>query len=129
MIGSGTGRHAFAAGLNPGTEQVKVIEIVAPVIETLRTYTAAGGRSGVDELLSSKRFDVTVADGRHSLALDPVRYDVIEADAILPKTAASPALNSREFFEQVRAKLAAGDSTCNGRRPKLGRDIRSVFPT
>jgi len=108
VIGSGTGGTPYAAGLNPATEKVKVIEIVAPVIETLKTYTASGGKSGVDELLSGKRFDVTVADGRHSLALDPVRYDVIEADAILPKTALSGLLNSREFFEQVRTKLAPG---------------------
>lgn len=108
VIGSGTGGTPYAAGLNPATEKVKVIEIVAPVIETLKTYTASGGKSGVDALLSGKRFDVTVADGRHSLALDPVRYDVIEADAILPKTALSGLLNSREFFEQVRTKLAPG---------------------
>jgi spermidine synthase len=129
VIGSGTGGTPFAAGLNPGTEQVKVIEIVAPVIETLRSYTAAGGRSGVDELLSSKRFDVTVADGRHSLALDPVRYDVIEADAILPKTALSGLLNSREFFEQVRAKLAAGGLYVQWAPTERSvATFRSVFP-
>ena len=35
-------------------------------------------------------------------------YDVIEADAILPKTALSGLLNSQEFFRQVRSKLAPG---------------------
>ncbi len=58
VIGSGTGGTPYAAGLNPATEKVKVIEIVAPVIETLKSYTAHGGKSGVDELLSSKRFEV-----------------------------------------------------------------------
>ena len=129
VIGSGTGGTPYAAGLNPATEQVKVIEIVAPVIETLKTYTAAGGKSGVDELLSSKRFDVTVADGRHSLALDPVRYDVIEADAILPKTALSGLLNSREFFEQVRTKLAPGGIYVQWAPTERSvATFRSVFP-
>lgn len=129
VIGSGTGGTPYAAGLNPATEQVKVIEIVAPVIETLKTYTAAGGRSGVDELLSSRRFDVTVADGRHSLALDPVRYDVIEADAILPKTALSGLLNSREFFEQVRTKLAPGGIYVQWAPTERSvATFRSVFP-
>jgi len=45
VIGSGTGGTPYAAGLNPATEKVKVIEIVAPVIETLKSYTAAGGKS------------------------------------------------------------------------------------
>jgi spermidine synthase len=129
VIGSGTGGTPYAAGLNPATEKVKVIEIVAPVIETLKSYTAAGGKSGVDELLSSKRFDVTVADGRHSLALDPVRYDVIEADAILPKTALSGLLNSREFFEQVRAKLAPGGIYVQWAPTERSvATFRSVFP-
>jgi spermidine synthase len=129
VIGSGTGGTPYAAGLNPATEKVKVIEIVAPVIETLKTYNAGGGKSGVDALLSSKRFDVTVADGRHSLALDPVRYDVIEADAILPKTALSGLLNSREFFEQVRAKLAPGGIYVQWAPTERSvATFRSVFP-
>ncbi len=129
VIGSGTGGTPYAAGLNPATEKVKVIEIVAPVIETLKTYTASGGKSGVDELLSGKRFDVTVADGRHSLALDPVRYDVIEADAILPKTALSGLLNSREFFEQVRTKLAPGGIYVQWAPTERSVEtFRSVFP-
>ena len=129
VIGSGTGGTPYAAGLNPATEKVKVIEIVAPVIETLKSYIAAGGKSGVDELLSSRRFDVTVADGRHSLALDPVRYDVIEADAILPKTALSGLLNSREFFEQVRARLAPGGIYVQWAPTERSvATFRSVFP-
>jgi len=129
VIGSGTGGTPYAAGLNPATDKVKVIEIVAPVIETLKTYTASGGKSGVDELLSGKRFDVTVADGRHSLALDPVRYDVIEADAILPKTALSGLLNSREFFEQVRTKLAPGGIYVQWAPTERSvATFRSVFP-
>lgn len=129
VIGSGTGGTPYAAGLNPATGTVKVIEIVAPVIETLKTYTTAGGKSGVDELLSGKRFNVTVADGRHSLALDPVRYDVIEADAILPKTALSGLLNSREFFEQVRTKLAPGGIYVQWAPTERSVEtFRSVFP-
>lgn len=129
VIGSGTGGTPYAAGLNPATVKVKVIEIVAPVIETLKTYIAAGGKSGVDELLSGKRFDVTVADGRHALALDPTRYDVIEADAILPKSALSGLLNSREFFEQVQAKLAPGGIYVQWAPTERSvATFRSVFP-
>ena len=36
VIGSGTGGTPYAAGLHPGTERVRVIEIVAPVIATLQ---------------------------------------------------------------------------------------------
>ena len=108
VIGSGTGGTPYAAGLHPGTERVRVIEIVAPVIDTLRRYLDRKGRSGVDSLLTNPKFEIVVADGRHALALDPTRYDVIEADAILPKTALSGLLNSQEFFRQVTVEAGAG---------------------
>lgn len=75
VIGSGTGGTPYAAGLHPGTERVRVIEIVAPVIDTLRRYFHAEGQSGVDSLLSNPKFELVIADGRHSLALDPGKYD------------------------------------------------------
>src|SRR6185369_14320238 len=101
VIGSGTGGTAYAAGVRPETEHVRVFEIVAPVVMTLRRFAAGGGGSGIDELLAGAKFEVVVADGRHALALEDRRYDVIEADAILPKTALSGLLNSQEFFRQV----------------------------
>ena len=67
VIGSGTGGTPYAAGLHPGTEQVRVIEIVAPVIDTLRRYLDGKGQSGVDSLLTNPKFEVVVADGRHAL--------------------------------------------------------------
>lgn len=129
VIGSGTGGTPYAAGLHPATEKVRVIEIVAPVIQTLRRYLALGGHSGVDELLDSKRFEVVVADGRHALTLDPTLYDVIEADAILPKTALSGLLNSQEFFRQVRAKLAPGGIYVQWAPTERSIEtFRSIFP-
>jgi spermidine synthase len=44
VIGSGTGGTPYAAGLHPGTERVRVIEIVAPVIDTLRRYLGNKGK-------------------------------------------------------------------------------------
>jgi len=129
VIGSGTGGTPYAAGLNPATDKVRVIEIVEPVITILRDCAYRGGCAGVNELLSNPRFEVVVADGRHALALDPTRYDVIEADAILPKSALSGLLNSREFFEQVRAKLAPGGVYVQWAPTERSvATFRSVFP-
>ncbi|HYD07904.1 MAG TPA: hypothetical protein VEC60_19370, partial [Reyranella sp.] len=108
VIGSGTGGTPYAAGAHPATERVRVIEIVEPVIATLKRFAAEGGTSGVDRMLSGGKYEIVVADGRHALALDGSKYDVIEADAILPKSTLSGLLNSQEFFEEVRSKLAPG---------------------
>ena len=131
MVGSGTGGTPYAAGLHPSTERVRVIEIVAPVIETLRRYVNDKGQSGVgvDSLLTNPKFEIVVADGRHTLALDPTRYDVIEADAILPKSALSGLLYSQEFFRQVRSKLAPGGIYVQwAPTERTVETFRSVFP-
>jgi spermidine synthase len=129
VIGSGTGGTPYAAGLHPATERVRVIEIVAPVVDTLLDYVAAGGRSGVDALLSNARFELIIADGRHALALDRTLYDVIEADAILPKTSLSGLLNSQEFFRQVRSRLAPGGIYVQwAPTDRAIETFRSVFP-
>jgi len=129
VIGSGTGGTPYAAGLHPMTERVRVVEIVAPVIATLRDYVDRGGRSGVESLLENPKFELVVADGRHALALDAARYDVIEADAILPKTALSGLLNSQEFFRQVRTKLApAGIYVQWAPTERSIATFRSIFP-
>ena len=129
VIGSGTGGTPYSAGLHPATEKVRVIEIVAPVIETLRIYVGQGGKSGVESLLANPKFEIVVADGRHALTLDTTRYDVIEADAILPKSALSGLLNSQEFFRQVRAKLAPGGLYVQWAPTERSIEtFRSVFP-
>jgi len=129
VIGSGTGGTPYAAGLHPSTDRVRVIEIVAPVIDTLRRYLGDKGKSGVDGLLGNPKFEVVIADGRHSLALDPTKYDVIEADAILPKTGLSGLLNSQEFFRQVQSKLAPGGIYVQwAPTERTIETFRSVFP-
>ena len=129
VIGSGTGGTPYAAGLRPDTDRVRVIEIVKPVMDTLQRYRESNPGSGVDRLLGTPKFDIVVADGRHTLALDDGKWDVIEADAILPKTGLSGLLNSREFFEQVRSRLAPGGLYVQwAPTDRTVATFRSVFP-
>ena len=93
-----------ASGDAPGA----AIEIAAPVADVVRQASAEGRDGGIGALLAEARVEVTIADGRHTLLVDQTKYDVIEADAILPKSSLSGLLYSREFFEQVRARLKPG---------------------
>jgi spermidine synthase len=63
---------------------------------------------GVRRMLSDKRSEFVVGDGRHDLMISDERFDVIEADALLPKTGNSGLLYSHEFFELVRSRLKPG---------------------
>ena len=129
VIGSGTGGTPYAAGLRPDTERVRVVEIVKPVMDSLQRYREGNPGSAVDRLLGTPKFEIVVADGRHTLALDGGKWDVIEADAILPKTGLSGLLNSREFFEQVRSRLAPGGLYVQWAPTDRTVDtFRSVFP-
>src|SRR6478672_6436387 len=129
VIGLGIGGTPYAAGLHPLIERVRVVEIVAPVLAILRGYLGHGGQSGVDRILSDPKFEVVLGDGRHALALDAERYDVIEADAIRPKTALSGLLYSQEFMRQVQAKLAPGGIYVQwAPTERTIETFRSVFP-
>jgi spermidine synthase len=108
VVGVGAGGTPYAAGANPATETVRAVEIVAPVLDLIDRFAAADGRFGMKRLKEDPRFDIVVGDGRHDLFLAGRAYDVIEADAILPHTAHSGLLYSREYFEKVREHLAPG---------------------
>ncbi|MBX3497881.1 MAG: fused MFS/spermidine synthase [Alphaproteobacteria bacterium] len=129
VIGSGSGGTPYSAGVNPATERVRAIEIVEPVVDSLRIFVASGGRIGIDRLLSAKRFDFHIGDGRHALAVDTTRYHVIEADAILPKSSLSGLLYSVEFFQQVKARLEPGGLYVQwAPTDRSVATFRSVFP-
>jgi hypothetical protein len=117
VIGVGSGGTPFGAGVRPETRTVLAIELVSPVYDVLRRYLAeeagkpgrsAEARAGIGRMFSDPRFKLVVGDGRHLLYTDDRKWDVIEADAILPQTAHSGALYSIEYYEQLRSKLKPG---------------------
>jgi spermidine synthase len=129
VIGSGSGGTPYSAGIDPRTQEVRTIEIVGPVIRSLEGFVAGGGRFGIDRFLTDPRYRTEIADGRHALAIETRQYDVIEADAILPKSSLSGLLYSQEFFRQVRARLAPGGIFVQWAPTERSlQTFRSVFP-
>ena len=57
------------------------------------------------------------------------KYDVIEADAITPKSAYSGNLYSREYFTLAKERLKAGGMMVSwGPTPRTTRTFKKVFP-
>ncbi len=79
-----------------------------PVIEAIRDIAARYPDSAIGIMLRDPRLRLEYADGRRLLARDATRYDIIQADAILPEASHSGLLYSAEFLQQVRARLAPG---------------------
>jgi spermidine synthase len=107
-IGVGSSGTPWGALVSPATREVRGIELIAPVLDTLRAIAAARPDSAVAALLADPRIRLEYGDGRRALARDNGRYDVIEADAVLPQSSHSGLLYSAEFLEQVRRRLRPG---------------------
>lgn len=107
-IGVGSSGTPWGAVISPETKQVRAIELIKPVLDTLREIAAARPEGPVAALLHDPRVRFEYGDGRRALARGGERYDVIEADAVLPQTSHSGLLYSAEFLEQVRGRLKPG---------------------
>lgn len=101
LLGMGTGLTAGSA-LQLGVERVTVSELLPEVVRAARDFFASWSAP----LFSDRRVRVVVDDGRHVLATDSTRYDVIIADLFVPWQAGAGALYTREHFRTVRKRLA-----------------------
>jgi hypothetical protein len=107
-IGIGSGGTPYGATVNPATREIRAIELIRPVLDTLEEIARERPDSGVAALLKDPRVKLEYGDGRRALTRGEGLYDVIEADAIRPQSSHSGLLYSAEFLEQVRERLAPG---------------------
>jgi hypothetical protein len=107
VIGVGSGGTPWAAGVRRES-QVRAIELVAPVLTALEEVGRRNPGSPMAQMFQDPRWRLEYGDGRRTLAKEERRYDIIEADAILPEASHSGLLYSAEFLEQVRERLAPG---------------------
>jgi spermidine synthase len=105
LIGNGSGGTPYAASVNSKTQDIRVIEIVQPVYSVMKQFSAVSASGALRGLLADQRFERVVGDGRHFLHTNETRYDVVQADAILPWSSHAGLLYSVEFFREVRARL------------------------
>lgn len=100
VIGLGGGATPGGLSQYPGL-QVDVVELSAGVIEGAGYF----GHMNFD-VLQHPRVHIRVDDGRNYLQRVTIPYDVITADAIIPRHAGANSLNSIEYFRLVRGALA-----------------------
>ncbi|MCX7791391.1 MAG: fused MFS/spermidine synthase [Chloroflexaceae bacterium] len=108
IIGVGSGGTPYSAGLRPETRSILAVELVGSQLPALTTFARGTASAPLQALFADPRYRLVVGDGRHALAHTSQRFDLIQADAVLPWRAGSGLLYSREFFEQARARLATG---------------------
>lgn len=129
IIGLGSGATAFAAAGRAGVEQVLCFEIARTQREALQQLLVRQPSAGLASLLSNPRIAHLAGDGRTFLRWSERQFDVIEADALRPTSAFAGHLYSREYFEQVRRRLAPGGLNVTWAPTERTHDtFLSVFP-
>jgi spermidine synthase len=108
IVGLGSGATAFGSGGRSETEEIAVMEIVAPQYENLRRLFARNGDPGLAALLTDPRFRYAFGDARAMIRRQGQTFDVIEADALRPTSAYAGNLYSREYFRLLQDHLAPG---------------------
>ena len=108
IVGLGSADTAWASAANPKTLTVTVFEIARPQPSVLRAIAAMSDHPALSPLrrfLADPRVRIRLTDARNALLHEDARYDLIEADPLLPTMAGSGNLFSLEFFKLLRSRL------------------------
>ena len=129
IIGLGSGDTAWAAGCRPETRRVTVFELLRSqpglLWELLHRYPYAPLRRFLDD----PRLRLVLDDGRSRLEHEGRRYDLIEADALRPRSAGSGSVYSTEFFSACARRLKPGGIVCTWTpTPRVYESFARVFP-
>ncbi len=129
VVGIGSTGTPYSLGVNRATERVRAVEIIGSELDVLREYAAARDVPFLRQYFDAAHNVIEIGDGRQQLALSDTRYDIIQADAILPYSSHSGLLYSREYFETVRRQLAPGGLAAQwNASPRTEATFVSVFP-
>jgi spermidine synthase len=130
IIGLGSGDTAWAAGARPETTKVRVFEICAPQYRLLGRLAASEYTfPKLGPFLVDPRYEFLVQDGRNALELEDTLYDVIELDALRPRSAYSGNLYSSEFFALCARRLKKNGIMCSwGPTRRVRETFPRVFP-
>src|SRR5262245_61047210 len=129
IVGLGAGGTAYAAGVNPAVEHIRVAEIVAPVYSVMQEFVARGGKMETGYVFKNPRYQLLVGDARHLLFTSPDKFDLIEEDPISPHDSFSGLLYSVEYFRQVLAHLNPGGLCVQWvPMPRIRNSFLAAFP-
>ncbi|MBC8413328.1 fused MFS/spermidine synthase [bacterium] len=102
VIGYGTGSIVEMALKMDSLKKLKLVEINDALIKNLSKMDI------FRDMLSDKRIDLVIDDGRRVLLNTDDKYDLIMIDPLRSTSAYSNNIYSKQFFELVKARLSPG---------------------
>jgi spermidine synthase len=129
IIGLGSGETAWAAAFREETRHFTVFEIAKPEQRLLERLLAQRPIPDLRRLLRDSRLRIVNADGRNAFLHSDARYDVIEADALRPRSAYAGNIYSVEFFQLAASRLKEGGLMCTWMpTERVYRSFIAAFP-
>lgn len=112
LIGLGSGDTAWAAACRRETRSVTVFELLRSQPPLLRALLGRYPYEPLRRLLGDGRLRLVLDDGRSGIEHEGRMYDMIEADALRPRSAGSGNLYSVEFFAACARRLKKRGLVC-----------------
>ena len=108
IIGLGSGGTLYNVAGRSETKQIDCFEVILSQPDVLKEYAIKQNDSSVSDILQDKRVNLIMKDGRYEIQNNNKKYDLIEADALRPKSSFSGNIYSKEYFEVLKTKLKKG---------------------
>jgi spermidine synthase len=129
IVGLGSACTLYNAGGRIETKSLDCFEVILNQPEAVKEYVKRTKDSTALYIMNDKRVNVIMQDGRYYLHQNPKLYDILEADALRPKSSYSGNLYSVEYFKLLKSRLKKGGLAITwGATSRIRNGFAEVFP-
>lgn len=129
IIGLGSSGTLYGASGRAESERIDCWEVIKSQPQVLMEYVERSGDSSAYHILTDKRVNLVLDDGRKALQTSNKLYDVLEADALRPKSSYSGNVYSVEYFRLLKSRLKPkGIAVTWAPTERIQNGFRAVFP-
>ncbi|WP_435354636.1 fused MFS/spermidine synthase [Emticicia sp. SJ17W-69] len=129
IIGLGSACTLFNAGGRTETKNLDCFEVIVNQPAAVYEYIKRTNDSAALRIMNDKRVNLILQDGRYFLHRNPKLYDIIEADALRPKSSYAGNLYSVEYFQLLKKRLKKGGIAITwGATGRVRDGFAKVFP-
>jgi spermidine synthase len=129
IIGLGSAGTLYGASGRTNTKQLVCWEVIKSQPNVLYEYVKRTKDSSAYFILNDKRLTLKLEDGRKDIQSSEMLYDVLEADALRPRSSFAGNLYSVEYFNLLKSKLKPkGIAVTWAPTERIKHSFGAVFP-
>ncbi len=129
IIGLGSATTLYNSAGRSDTKNIDCFEVIVNQPEAIKEYVRRTKDSSALHIMNDKRVKIILKDGRYYLHKNPKLYDILEGDALRPKSSYSGNLYSVEYFKLLKSRLKKGGLAITwGATGRIRNGFATVFP-